>query len=53
VGNEKSTYPALLGMEQSRQLVNDLTENAVAALDIFENGSFLADYAKKLASRTN
>lgn len=50
--NEKSTYPALLGMKKSVQLVDELTAEAVDALRIFgDNSSFLADYAVKLSKR--
>lgn len=51
--NNKSTYPALLGIDQSRKLVAELTENAVNAVSVFgEEGDFLADYARKLSVRT-
>ncbi len=51
--NEKSTYPALLGFERSREFVNELTQNAVDALSAFgSEGSFLSDYAVKLSNRT-
>lgn len=50
--NEKSTYPALLGMEKSTELVNELTAEAVDALKIFgDNSQFLADYAVRLSKR--
>lgn len=50
--NEKSTYPALLGMEKSVQLVDELTKEAVEALAVFgENAAFLADYAVRLSKR--
>ncbi len=50
--NEKSTYPALLGMEKSVELVDELTVQAVRALEIFkENSEFLADYAVRLSKR--
>ncbi len=51
--NEKSTYPALLGMKNSAQLVDELTAEAVEALKIFgDNSSFLVDYAFKLSRRS-
>ncbi len=51
--NNKSTYPALLGFEKSKEIVNELTDTAVDALAVFgENGRFLADYARLLANRT-
>lgn len=50
--NEKSTYPALLGMEKSVQLVDELTAEAVDSLKLFgDNSRFLADYAVKLSKR--
>ena len=50
--NEKSTYPALLGMEKSVQLVDELTAEAVDALKVFgDNSRFLADYAVRLSKR--
>ena len=50
--NEKSTYPALLGMEESVKLVHSLTQEAVDALSAFgDEGRFLADYALELAAR--
>ncbi len=52
--NEKSTYPALLGVEKSSSLVDELTASAVNALSIFgSEAEFLADYAVKLAKRKN
>ena len=33
----KSTYPALLGLEQSKQFVKKLVNNALKALDYFDN----------------
>ena len=53
VQNEKSTYPALLGMEKSVQLVDGLTAEAVGALKIFgDDSGFLADYAVSLSKRS-
>jgi geranylgeranyl diphosphate synthase type II len=34
---DKSTYPALLGIEQSKQLAKNLVNNALKALDYFDN----------------
>lgn len=51
--NLKSTYPALLGLEKSKELVNQLTRSAVDAVSVFgDNGKFLSDYAVKLSVRT-
>jgi len=52
-GKCKSTYPALLGFENSKALITQLTDEAVAAVSVFgEEGEFLADYARKLSVRT-
>ena len=34
--NEKSTYAALLGVDECRRIARELTEKAVAALDVFD-----------------
>lgn len=49
----KSTYPALLGLDESRRLVGELTEQALNALRCFDDAAFLASFAEKLAKRTN
>lgn len=52
--NNKSTYPALLGIERSRGYVDELTKQAVEAIACFgENSTFLSDYAVKLSKRKN
>ncbi len=52
--NNKSTYPALLGLERSREYVDELTKQAVEALAVFgEDAVFLSDYAVKLSNRKN
>ncbi len=49
----KSTYPALLGFENSKELITRLTDEAVDAVAVFgNNGAFLADYARQLSVRT-
>ena len=50
----KSTYPGLLGLEQSRRMGRDLAEQAVQALDGYsgERAEFLADLAKYVVQRT-
>ncbi len=51
--NKKSTYPSLLGIEHSMEMVEELTKKAVDAVSVFGNdGQFLADYAVKLSVRT-
>ena len=50
--NEKSTYAALLGIEECKKLSAELTENAVNALDIFENDTEkLRNFAYYLLNR--
>lgn len=50
--NEKSTYVSLLGIEQCRAEVARLTDEAIAALDVFKGDTtVLADFARKLANR--
>lgn len=49
--NGKSTYPSLLGMEKCRELVERLTQEAIEALDCFEDRAFLIELAKMLAGR--
>ena len=52
--NEKSTYAALLGIDRCRELSRELTEKAVAALDVFEGDvSTLRDFAYYLLNRSN
>jgi geranylgeranyl diphosphate synthase type II len=52
--NSKSTYVSLLGIEKCRQLVDELTENAIKALDAFDKDSqALKDFALELANRKN
>ena len=50
--NEKSTYAALLGIDECRRRVETLTAEAIEALSVFEGDtSGLADFARALASR--
>lgn len=50
--NDKITYVKLMGIEKSKETVNELTESAVSALGVFDTDtSFLEDFANKLASR--
>ena len=52
--NEKSTYVSLLGLEKSKEIADELTQKAKAALEIFgKEKDFLAQLADKLASRNN
>ena len=50
--NEKSTYAALLGLEKCRRISEELTENAISALDIFgDKAGKLKDFAIYLLKR--
>lgn len=49
--SEKSTFPALLGMEKCRELVNTLTDEAVAALDHFGGDPLLEALSRSLIGR--
>jgi len=52
VASEKSTYPALMGLEASREAARQLTETAHRALDIFgPNGERLRQLADYLLQR--
>ena len=52
--NNKSTYPALYGLEASQQRLLELTENAVNALaDYYDNAEFFTQLVKDLAVRVN
>lgn len=50
--NEKSTYVALLGIEECRRTVDELTKEAIDALGVFGGDTKeLADFAVALANR--
>lgn len=50
--NEKNTFMSLLGIDRCRELVGELTEEAIKALDAFDGDtSDLADFAVRLANR--
>ena len=52
--NEKSTYAALLGLDECRKISEELTENAVKALEVFENDTeTLKKFAYYLLRREN
>jgi len=51
--NNKITYPALYGVAESKQKLNELTYNATSALSsYFTNAEFFTDIAEELARRT-
>ncbi len=50
--NEKNTFMSLLGIERCREMVADLTEEAIRALDVFDgDAGDLKDFAVQLANR--
>lgn len=49
--NGKSTYVTLLGVEKCQELVEKLTNDAMASLDTFSNNEALKAYAEYLAHR--
>ena len=50
--NEKNTYMSLLGLDRCRELVAQLTDEAITALSAFDGDtSELKDFAVKLANR--
>ena len=52
VQNQKTTYVSVLGIEEAKKMVAELTENAVEAIKAFgESGSDLADLACFLGTR--
>ncbi|TAL16686.1 polyprenyl synthetase family protein [bacterium] len=53
-GNKKATYPALLGLEEARRRLEEITAEAVAATERFgERGEPLRALARFVASRKN
>ena len=52
--NEKSTYAALLGIDECRRLSRELTDEAKKSLDIFPSGTEnLISFADYLLNRQN
>ncbi len=52
--SNKSTYVTILGIEKSMKYADELTNNAISALDIFgADGEFLRNLALNLISRKN
>lgn len=52
--NQKSTFVSLLGIEECRKIVNELTAQALGALDSFDGDtSYLRRFALELAERRN
>ena len=53
VANDKSTFVGLLGLEECRALVQQLTQEAVEALAMFPNRECLVTIAQQMAQRTH
>lgn len=51
--SEKSTFPALLGMERCHAVVAQLTNEAIDAVALFQDHEFLVQLAQSLASRNH
>ncbi len=49
--NGKSTYVGILGIEKCQQLVEELTNDAIKALEAFPENGALLEYAEYLAKR--
>jgi geranylgeranyl diphosphate synthase type II len=49
--NNKSTYVTLLGIEKCEELVKQLTDEAMNALDVFPHNEAIKEYANYLANR--
>ncbi len=49
--NGKSTYVGILGIEKCQQLVDELTDDAIKALELFPENGALLEYAEYLAKR--
>jgi len=50
----KATYPALLGLEETRKRAQSCVSDALAAMDIFpDTGSHLKDLARYIIERKN
>ena len=47
----KSTFPGLLGLDACREQVRSLTDEAIAALGVFAENTFLTDLAESLVGR--
>jgi len=51
--NEKTTFVSVYGLEACRGMVRDLTLEAQAAADVFDDSEFLKELAEYLAQRKN
>ena len=52
--NKKATYPALFGLEESKERLDELTDTAIEALeDYYDNAEIFVKLAKILENRGN
>lgn len=52
--NDKCTYVTIMGLDNAKEAVDNLTETAIATLQCFGNSAdYLVQFAKELASRKN
>ena len=51
IENGKTTYVTLLGVEECQRLVDELTDEALQALEAFSDNEALKEYAEYLAKR--
>lgn len=52
--NKKTTYVSLYGLDGAKKMLQDITQNAIDALDVFgERAWFLKETARFIAERTN
>ncbi|MEG2016702.1 MAG: hypothetical protein RR069_06335, partial [Oscillospiraceae bacterium] len=53
IERKKTTFPSLIGVDESRKLVTELTKNAVDALAPFNKKriDFLVEFAQRLEGR--
>ena len=50
--NNKATYPAIHGLDESKEKLRELTDSAKEALaEYYDNAELFVDLAEKLASR--
>jgi geranylgeranyl diphosphate synthase, type II len=51
INNNKATYPSILGIEKSLEITKQLTNDAIKALDVFDDREFLLNLAHHLLNR--
>lgn len=48
---EKATFPALIGLQKCKEMVRSLTDEAVAAIQVFDDSQFLRQLAISMVER--